>query len=700
MRKNFFTVLFIITVSFQAFSQQVFNADTVTFGKFDNGKMWTFDNPPVDYFEKVYGFKPSQEWLDDVQMSALRFATYCSASFVSADGLVMTNHHCARESGTAVQKKEKDFNKIKGEDFNKNGFYAKTLKEERKVPGLFVDQLVKRIDVTPKVRTIVETYPIDKQDKVKDSVLNVLKKEYEQNADWKGLEIQAVTFYKGGKYSLYGFKRYTDVRLVFMPELNLGFFGGDPDNFTYPRYALDCSFFRVYDENGKPFKPAHYFKFNPEGAKKDEAVFVIGNPGRTDRLATNAQLNFFQNEFFPKILQTIRSRADILHEYNKEAKSDSILNEVFSLENSYKALTGQFQGLNDPYIRAKKNAFEKDFKEKVAADPKLKTRLSIWDDIAACRKSLAYYYPTIITLTYRDWNAASFNAVIKLAKYADLAEKGKDTAAIAKLARELSTEQLTNAKSLEGQLLAAQLKEINDRINPKILGNLPHQNFNSIADLYITESKVFEKDALKNWVNKGPEAIKNATDPLIVLGITVYRQFKLASEKADSITKKDASLTAQLAKLQFDVYGDRFTPDANFCLRIADGRVKGYSYNGTEAPYKTTYYGLYDRWIANDKAFPWSLPEKWQKPGKELLKSPMNFASTNDIIGGNSGSPMINIKKEVVGLIFDGNMESLPGRFIFLEEKNRTISVHAGGMYAALKYVYKAKRLIKELDKK
>lgn len=692
MRKNIFTLLIILAGNLHAFSQQVFNADTVTFGRFDNGKMWTFDNPPVDYFEKTYGFKPDQAWLDDVQMSALRFATYCSASFVSADGLVMTNHHCARESGTAVQRP--------GEDFNKDCFYAKTLKDERKVAGLFVDQLVKRLDITSKVRTVVENYPVGQQDKIKDSVLNVLKKEYEQNADWKGLEIQLVTFYKGGKYSLYGFKRYTDVRLVFMPELSLGFFGGDPDNFTYPRYALDCSFFRVYDENGQPFKPAHYFKFNPEGAKKNEAVFVIGNPGRTDRLATNAQLDFFQNEFFPHILQTIRSRADILHKYNETAKSDSILNEVFSLENSYKALTGQFEGLNNSYIRARKNAFEKDFKEKVGADPKLKSKLSIWDDIAACRKALSQYYPTIITLSYRDWNASSFNAALKLAKYADLAEKGKDTTTIHKLAKELSKEQITNDKTLEAQLLASQLQEVNNRINPKILGNLPQQDLNKVSALYIHESKLFEKDALKNLVTQGPEAIKNSTDPMVLLGIMVYRRYKIASDKADSITKKDASLTAQLAKLQFDVYGDRFAPDANFSLRIADGLVKGYSYNGTEAPYKTTYYGLYDRWIANDKVFPWALPEQWQTPRKELLVSPMNFVSTNDIIGGNSGSPMINSKKEVVGLIFDGNIESLPGRFIFLEDKNRTVSVHAGGMYAALKYIYKANRLVKELDKK
>ncbi len=673
-------------------AQNKVNTDTVTFGRFDNGKMWTFDNPPLDYFQQTYNFRPTQEWLDDVQMSALRFATYCSASFVSAEGLVMTNHHCARESGTAVQ--------LKGEDLSATGFYAKTLAEERKVPGLFVDQLVKRQDITAQVNQTLENIADDKQEKVKDSLLAAIKKQYQQNADWKDLELQVVSFYKGGKYSLQGFKRYKDVRLVFMPELQLGFFGGDPDNFTYPRYALDCSFFRVYDENGKPFKPNHYFKFNPAGAKAGEAVFVVGNPGRTDRLATSAQLDFFKDQYFPFLLETIRSRADILHKYNETAKIDSLTNEVFSLENSFKALSGQYAGLKDPYIVAKKKAFEKDFYSKVEQNPKLKVQTKLWTEISDSRQAMRSYFPTTITLGPRDWNAEGYNVALSLAKYAHLLTEGKDTSAIKKAKEELLALNLHSDKTLEAQLLAAQLKEAHHRLNNKLFVLFEDKTVESTAALYINESKLYNKDEIKNLVNGAPESILKSTDPLILLGTTAYRDLKTATDKADSLIKKEAALTAKLARLQFEIYGEQFPPDANFSLRLADGTVKGFDYNGTTAPVKTTFYGLYDRYYSNEGQYPWSLPKRWENPSKELLQSSINFVSTNDIIGGNSGSPMININKEVVGLIFDGNIESLPGRFIFLETKNRTVSVHAGGMYAALKYVYKANRIVKELDKR
>ncbi|HUX93377.1 MAG TPA: S46 family peptidase, partial [Ignavibacteriaceae bacterium] len=243
------------------------NLDTVKAGKFDTGKMWTFDYPPKAYFEKEYNFDPSDKWLDNVRMSALRFANYCSASFVSADGLVMTNHHCGRESVAEVTKK--------GEDLFDNGFYAKTLADERPVPGLYVDQLVLIKDITPDIQTAIDSgkTPEEKVANEKKAISEIEKKEGEATK----LRIQVVKLFNGGKYSLYGYKRYTDVRLVFSPEAALGYFGGDNDNFTYPRYDLDCNFFRVY-ENGKPLKTEHYFHWSPQGAEPGEPVFVVGNP--------------------------------------------------------------------------------------------------------------------------------------------------------------------------------------------------------------------------------------------------------------------------------------------------------------------------------------------------------------------------------------------------------------------------------------
>jgi hypothetical protein len=275
-------------------------------GLFDMGKMWTFDYAPVDYFRNTYHFTPDEKWFEEARLSALRFATYCSASFVSADGLVMTNHHCARASGAAVQKP--------GENFNEYGFYAQKLSDERKVEGLFVDQLARIEDITNRVQSAMAKETSEAgQLAMRDKEYAAIKEEYAQKTEWKGLELQTIQFYNGGKYSLYGFKRYNDVRLVFMPELHLGFFGGDYDNFTYPRYDLDCSFFRVYDDNGKPLKTEHYFKFSANGASEGEPVFVIGNPGTTLRLSTISDLEFRRDVLAPSIRQHGRGAVHAYH---------------------------------------------------------------------------------------------------------------------------------------------------------------------------------------------------------------------------------------------------------------------------------------------------------------------------------------------------------------------------------------------------
>lgn len=688
--KNHFLVLLVSLLSFQVFSQKKFDADTVKPRQFDNGKMWTFDNPPLDYFEKTYGFKPSEEWMKDVQMSALRFATYCSASFVSADGLVMTNHHCARESGTSVAQK--------GEDLNSTGFYAKTLAEERKVKGLFVDQLVKIKDISSPILSAMSIGKTDAdQIKIKDSVIAVLKKAYTDSSHWKGLELQIITFYKGGQFSLYGYRRHHDVRLVFMPELQMGFFGGDPDNFTYPRYALDCSFFRVYDEHGNPLKTKHYFKFNPEGAKDGEAVFVVGNPGKTERLSTQSQLDFFRDINYPATLTFLRNRSDALKKYNHVANNDSILNIIFSLENSFKAITGMHKGLQDEYIYARKLAFEKEFKSRVAALPNGNVSLQVWDDIKTCRAEIKNVFNDYFVLQSRDVAAKSLEFAKLVAEYVSV---DRDTAKQNKVKKQLLSLK-PNPILLEKELLKNTFNELL-KLNGSQENILSVANATTVDDLLtkLLSSDYFTKQDYNLIILKSDiSTLKSSNDLLLVLGREMNNRFKTAKTKFDDLVKKETVLNAKLAQLFFAVYGKAIPPDATFSLRIADGVVKGYEYNGTKAPYKTTFYGLYDRYYSFDTKFPFSLPERWKNPDERLLKSPYNFASTNDIIGGNSGSAIINKNKEAVGLIFDGNIESLPGRFIYTDEANRTVSVHAGGMIAALKYVYKAKRLTDELLK-
>ncbi|MCF0057490.1 S46 family peptidase [Dyadobacter sp. CY356] len=668
--------------------------DSVKAGAFDMGKMWTFDTPPAEYFKKTYNFTPDEKWFEKARLSALRFATYCSASFVSADGLVMTNHHCARESGVAVQKK--------GEDFLANGFYAAKLADERKVPDLFVDQLVKIEDITARMQKIEDQGETDEEKtQFRDQAFETIKKEYQEKAEWKGLEIQSVSFYSGGRYSLYGFKRYNDVRVVFMPELQMGFFGGDPDNFTYPRYNLDCSFFRVYDDNGKPLHTDNYFKFNPDGVKDGEPVFVVGNPGSTGRLRTVDELEFDRDLVMPFTLQLLKNRSLALQEYNKTAKSDSILNEIFSYENSYKSYKGRYDGMKDPVLMARKMDFEKTFKKAVQANPKLSAGYGTWDKISenveilrSARNDIAIMQPNPLSrgelLTFAQ----------QLVDFATLSKTNPDRAATLKGTLKAFKPEIP---SLEQAYLISHfeesvtfLKKDDEYLKVALGGKTP-----KVAALNaLKNTKLSDEAYVNSLLDGGATAIEASQDPLIKLARISQPRFMTGA-----IASRDANARlnverAKLGRLLYDIYGTSIPPDATFSLRISDGLVKSYNYNGTTAPIKTTYFGMYDRYESAKGEFPWSLPKRWLNPPLDLLKAPIDFISTNDIIGGNSGSPMINQKLEAVGLIFDGNMESLPGYFIFAPDAgNRTISVHAGGMIAAMKHIYKANRLVEELTK-
>lgn len=668
--------------------------DSVKAGEFDMGKMWTFDTPPAAYFKKTYNFSPDEKWFEKARLSALRFATYCSASFVSADGLVMTNHHCARESGVAVQKK--------GEDFLANGFYAAKLADERKVPDLFVDQLVKMEDITARMQKIEAQGETDEEKvQLREQALETIKKEFQEKEGWKGLEIQSVSFYSGGRYSMYGFKRYNDVRVVFMPELQMGFFGGDPDNFTYPRYNLDCSFFRVYDDNGKPLHTDNFFKFNIDGVKDQEPVFVVGNPGSTGRLQTVDELEFDRDFVMPFTLQLLKNRSLALQEYNKTAKNDSILNEIFSYENSYKAYKGRFDGMKDPSLMGRKRDFEKTFKNAVKANPKLAAQYGIWGEITENVNILRKYRNDIAIM---QPNPLSRGELLTFAQQlVDYVMLVKNNPRRAETLKETLKAFKPEVASLEQAYLIAHFEEAAAFLkpgDPYLLVALQGKTPKEAAIAALQNTKLSDEAYVNKLLESDGAAIETSDDPLIKLArISEPRFMEGAIASRDANAKLNVE-RSKLGRLLYEVYGTQIPPDATFSLRISDGVVKSYDYNGTTAPIKTTYFGMFDRLESHNGEFPWSLPKRWLNPSPELLKAPVNFISTNDIIGGNSGSPMINQKLEAVGLIFDGNIESLPGYFIFAPDAgNRTVSVHAGGMIAAMKYVYKANRLVEELMK-
>ncbi|HUX60794.1 MAG TPA: S46 family peptidase [Ignavibacteriaceae bacterium] len=675
------------------------NLDTVKAGKYDTGKMWTFDYPPKAYFEKEYNFDPSDKWLDNVRMSALRFANYCSASFVSADGLVMTNHHCGRESVAEVTKK--------GEDLFDNGFYAKTLADERPVPGLYVDQLVMIKDITSDIQSAIDSgkTPEEKIANEKKAISEIEKKE----GDATKLRMQVVKLFNGGKYSLYGYKRYTDVRLVFSPEASLGYFGGDNDNFTYPRYDLDCNFFRVY-ENGKPLKTEHYFHWSPQGAEPGEPVFVVGNPGHTDRLKTVSQLEYMRDIQYPRTLDLLDELINVYSkviEEHPERKAE-LQNRLFGFSNSQKAYTGMLKGLRDPILMQKKIDFEKNFKDAVDAKPDLEAKYGdLWNKIATTQNELRKVSNKSFALNLNPFLSS---------KYFIFAEQA------VKLANELKLPEAQRSEQYKGAELDSTINEIipadfDKAMDREMLKNqidrmiryLGTSDVNvkemtagrrgyEAVDYMLGNSILTSPSKFQDVAKQGADAILNSSDPFIYFVVHSKDTRDELDKKVKSITSDETTYSQELGKALFDVYGTSIPPDATFTLRISDGVVKGYPYNGTIAPPFTTFYGLYNRYYSFDKKFPYELPKEWQNPPADFkLETPMDFVSTNDIIGGNSGSPVINEKAQIVGLAFDGNIESLPGNFIFTTETNRTVAVHSAGMLEAIKDLYKATRLSDEL---
>ena len=682
----------------QSPSSSFLNLDTVKAGRFDTGKMWTFDFPPVDYFKQAYNFQPGPEWFEKARLAALRLPG-CTASFVSGDGLVMTNHHCARGALDRVNKE--------GEDLPDLGFYAPTMEEERKVPGYYVDQLVLMEDVTSEVQKAFESGKTDEERVAnRDKAIQEIQQRYNEKT---GLRCSVVTFYNGGRYSLYGYKRYTDVRLVFAPEQAIAFYGGDPDNFTYPRYDLDISFFRVYDDDGKPLKSPDYFAWSPNGASEGEPVFVIGNPGRTSRLFTVSQLEFNRDYVYPYRMNLLLSLEKIYSDYiaaHPESRM-KYQTRLFGIANARKVYVGLVQALRDPVFMAKKKDFERTFKNAVFAKPMLKSQYGgVWDAITAVEKEKSKIFDEQVAYGFRG-RSAMFYAASQIVDYAKMAKMPE-----AQRPPQAQGGQLDSLKQrlahlpvdldLEPQLLTYYLTSLresfgdrNSAVNTLLAGRTPEQ----AAEQLMATSVMAKPEGRAALLNETPDQILASNDPVVKFVVSVQARGEEVEKRAQELRAEEEANVQLLGKALFDVYGTSIPPDATFTLRIADGVVKKYDYNGTIAPVNTTFYGLYDRYYSFHKQAPWDLPDRWKTPPPGLeLSTPLDFVSTNDIIGGNSGSPVVNEQLQIVGIAFDGNIESLPGEFIYTDVTNRCVAVHTSGIMEALKNVYKADRIVKELE--
>ncbi|HJV48753.1 MAG TPA: S46 family peptidase [Geothrix sp.] len=668
--------------------------------------MWTFDNLPTKKISEKYGWAPDQAWLDHVRLSALRFPGG-SGSFVSKDGLVLTNHHVGRGWIQRVSSKEADY--------VKNGFSAATREQEIKVPGLELMTLVSMDNITERLAKAVKAGLPEKEAlKVRETEIEKIKKEMQEKS---GLSCEHVTLYQGGEHWIYSYKKHTDVRLVFAPEQQIAFFGGDPDNFTFPRHNLDFSIFRVY-ENGKPYQPKDFLHWTQTGLKAGDLTFVTGHPGRTSRQDTLAQMIYSRDFAIPMRLKSMERRKEALVAYAKTSPEAArqVNTQIFGIENSIKAVTGYWSGLKDQAAMKRIADAEKDLRAKVAKDAKLTASAGqSWAKIEAATQVAKGLSKD--ALNVGTANSTLLGHALTLVRLADEEAKPSE--------KRLPEYSDANLKSLKTRMgvpspyykeqevflftkgLEDAAKELgaNHKYVKAMLGG---KSAAEVAKAAVEGSKLADPEVRKALMAGGKKAIAESTDPMILLAKKldpIGRELRKKQE--DQVASVITEHGSRIAKARFVVYGKNTYPDATFTLRLTYGPVAEYKANGTLIQPFTTFGGLYDRydgWGGNDaKAHDgaWTLPQRWVDKRGELNPSvPFNFVHKVDIIGGNSGSPVIDKKGELVGLIFDGNIESLPGNYFYDEAVNRGVAVDARAIVHALDKVYGAAGLVAELTGK
>jgi len=664
--------------------------------------MWLYNEPPKEKIKAKYGFELTQQWLDHVRLSSVRFNNGGSGSFVSADGLTFTNHHVG---AGCVQQLSSE-----GHDYIKTGFYAKTQAEEAKCPNLELNQLVGIEDVTDKVNAgLKPEMSAADAGQAQRAAMSQIEKECTTAT---GLRCDVVTFYSGQVYNLYKYKKYTDVRLVFAPEFDAAFFGGDPDNFTYPRYDLDITFFRVY-EKGQPAHLEHYLHWSRSRVKDGDLIFVSGHPGATNRQQTVAQLDFTRDVAYPRTLATLKRRIELLQEFSKQSEENARIakEDIFGLQNSQKALTGYESGLLDKSIMDAKAADEAKLQTSYKANAQNAGTPNPWDEIAQAMKLQREIYPQLTYLerlrgfAFGGGLPQTARVLVRAAEEkpkpnADRLREFRDSALPSLEQQLFSTAPVY--KSLETVLLADALAEMQDtlgRDNPDVQKVLNGKTPADAAKDMIAGTKLDDVAVRKQLYEGGQAAIAASNDPLIVAMRAVEPDALIArkqfDDKIDSVVRRDGTL---IAKARFDRSGFAQPPDATFTLRLSYGAVKGYEENGKHIPYFTTVGGAFEHATEHGNQPPYKLPESWMNAKSKLnLKTPLNFVSTADIIGGNSGSPTVNKEGEVVGIIFDGNIESLPGNFAYSDAESRAVSVDSRGIQEALRNIYGADALADEL---
>jgi S1-C subfamily serine protease len=661
--------------------------------------MWTLDNLPLDKLEKTYSFSPDQKWLKHVQLSSVRLANGCSGSFVSQEGLVLTNHHCARG---CIQNLSSDKS-----DLMANGFNATTVKTEKKCPGLEVNRLLEVTDVTDKILATTKGLTGKKFSDARKAEMARLEKGCAK--DPEKFRCDTVSLYQGGQYKLYRYRRYQDVRLVFAPESQMGHFGGDPDNFNFPRYSFDMSLLRVY-ENGQPLDNKNWLAWSKTGVKKGDMTLITGHPGRTSRLEPIAVLEYWRDRQMPQTLVRLSELRGLLHQFGRQGKeakriSKSVLQGV---ENGFKAYWGRLKALNDKTFMATLKSKEQDLRHRVQRNRWYRNKYGdAWLEIDKALQLKMNNQDELNHIAYGDFGTKLFSLARGIVRHS--VEKTKPN--------EKRLEEYTDSKwpsrkryitspapiykQLEVVLMEHGLTKMREDLSPdhpfvkQVLGvKSPAE----VAQQVVLKTKLTDPKYREKLLGQSFATLKKSKDPMIQLALQVDAKGrevrKLDEEQIEPLFVINKE---KIAKAMFEIYGTDRYPDATFSLRLTFGQVKGFPVKGRFVEPHTVLSGLYQRATGRD---PFRLAKSWKRAEKSMdPETPFNFSSTNDIIGGNSGSPVIDRKAEVVGLVFDGNIHSLGGAFGYDERQNRAVSVHSQIMLEALEKVYKADRIVQEIQR-
>ena len=660
--------------------------------------MWPYNLVPKDKIKAKYGVDLTPQFLDHLRLASVRTGGG-SASFVSPDGLVFTNHHVGAGCVHNLSTKEKDY--------IKDGFYAATRAEEPKCPGIEFTSLLEIKDITKDVQDAAKGLNDAEAAAAQRQVMSKLEKDCSDPS--KNIRCETITLYSGGMHHLYKYKKYTDVRLVMAPEFDIAFFGGDADNFTYPRYDLDITFFRIY-ENDQPLKVEHYLTFNPTPVKENELIFVSGHPGSTGRLQTIAQLETTRDVTYPFRIKSLERTIALLKAFSAKSDENSRAAErvLFGAQNSYKAITGYQSGLLDKDVMAKKAADEKALRDAVMADPKMKELYgNAWDEIA---KAVKYQRENFVRYSFTEGAmpgrlASMARSIVRVAeektKPNEKRLRGYQDQALPTLEQQLfSSAPIT--KGLELMQFTAALEDAqqklgkdDDFVKAILAGKSPADR---AAEL-INGTKLNDIAVRKELYAGGKAAVDASTDPMIVLMRTVDSTVRDVRKKyednVEAVVRKNGTL---IAKARFAKFGTAVPPDATGTLRLSYGQVKSYKENGKNIHYHTTIGEAFQYADKHDNKAPYKLPESWMKAKAKLdLNTSLDSVNTTDIIGGNSGSPAVNKAGEIVGIIFDGNIQSLPWNVMYDDKVGRSVITDSTAVVETLRKVYNANALADEL---